>query len=407
MVYQKLRNGVPAGPFQFDHQFMGIRNFGSTGKYDQSEAEVVEAKKMAIFKQKVEERKRTEAEAQAETAARVRSPVLTVADLAERYKPHLFMQGFAAAVPMSRDVDRLVSMLGPDTALTSIDNDMLQKLILEAKGLKRNKKNGCEDKIKNITINASCLGRLRAMLQFAKNIHKVLLPYEPDWRAFILNEDKIRIRYLSFSESNKLDVVVLQHFPDYYPIDKFARLSALRLANLVELTWDNVDWDKREISVITKGGFPHCVPITQEIEDLLRPLIGHHPTRVFTVKAKISRRSRGDCTPRVAGLRYPIGREMYKLISREMFKLAGINGYCIHGHRHTAATWMYAKTKDLVAVQMLLGHRTIVMARRYAKLELSALRAAMEAVSAERNRHQVQLKSEMRERTPDEVVPVF
>ncbi len=109
----------------------------------------------------------------------------------------------------------------------------------------------------------------------------------------------------------------------------------------------------------------------------------------------------------MAGLRYPIGREMYKLISREMFKLAGINGYCIHGHRHTAATWMYAKTKDLVAVQMLLGHRTIVMARRYAKLELSALRAAMEAVSAERNRHQVQLKSEMRERTPDEVVPVF
>lgn len=392
-VYQKSRNGVAQGPFQYIHEVCGQRSVGSTGCYDRAEAERFERRVRVRFEKEVRARKEAEEEARRQTAARARDPIFTLGAAATAYKDYVRVMGLKSAEWIGRDVDRLVAMLGPDKMLTSIDNREVHNLLKQARELTRGKRKNDSTKLKNSAINSGFIHRLRCLLNHMKAVYKAVLPYEPDWSMYILNEDNVRMRYLSFAESSRLDEVLMESYPDFYPIDRFARLTGLRLANLVGLTWDQIDWDKSEIQVVVKGGFQHTLPISDEIEQLLKPLVGDHDVAVFTAKAKVSRRNWVDGVQRWSGTRYPIGREAYKAISRAAFARAGIDdGYCIHAHRHTAATWLYAATRSLVAVQMLLGHRDIRMARRYAKADLRDLRAAMDAVAAERVRAQVRLQ---------------
>ncbi|MHC2109118.1 tyrosine-type recombinase/integrase [Methylobacterium sp. CM6246] len=393
-VYQKLRKGVPAGPFQFIDEVHGIRNTGTTGTTNRAKAERYEAGKRAIFRKQVEERIEMENEARMRMEAQTRSPIYTLGELLPNYHAHLKLMGFRTAYRIGLEAVRIVEFIGAKTKLTDIDNMTVRNLLLQARELSRGKRIGDDDPLKNRSINSGFLYRLRCMLGFAKSIHKCILPFEPDWKQYKLKEDNVRTLWLTFRQSDALDEVLLKYHPDFYAIDRFARASALRLDNLVNLAWSEVDWEKREINVTIKGGFKHAVPITREIEGLLRPLIGHHKTRVFTVAAKITREVRGE--KRQAGRRYPLGREMYKLVSRDAFRRAGIvDGYSIHCHRHTADTWLYAVNQSLIEVQRLLGHKDIRMTLRYTKLDLRAVRTAMEAVIAERIREQAKMLAEL------------
>ena len=49
-------------------------------------------------------------------------------------------------------------------------------------------------------------------------------------------------------------------------------------------------------------------------------------------------------------------------------KLAGIHGYTIHDHRHTAAVHLARMGMPLNLLQQQLGHATIAMTMRYASL---------------------------------------
>lgn len=392
-IYQKTRNGVAMGPFQFIHEVNGKRNIGSTGTEDRAKAEIRDARERAKFRKAVELRQEVEAEARAQMEAMSSSPIYTLGELLPAYSAYVEAMGHKTASRMARAAARVVELMGPDTEITSIDNLMIEKLLIKAKNLTRGKKKNDKDPLKNNTISNDIIYRLKYMLRYAVKIQYCVIPRKIDWSELAPRQDNVRTHWLSFTQSDALDAVLLEFFPDFYAIDKFARASALRLDNLVNLDWSEVDWEKREINVIAKGGFHHVVPITQEIEDLLRPLIGHHKDRVFTVRAKVTRKVRGE--QREAGKRYPLGREMYKIVSRQAFRLAGIQkGYTIHCHRHTAATWLYAATPSLIAVQLLLGHRDIRMTLRYTKLDLRALRAAMEAVVVERLKEQATMQAQ-------------
>jgi integrase/recombinase XerC len=56
-------------------------------------------------------------------------------------------------------------------------------------------------------------------------------------------------------------------------------------------------------------------------------------------------------------------------------------GFTLHGLRHRFATRAYAASRDLRAVQLLLGHSSPVVTQRYVAVEDGALRAAMDAAS--------------------------
>lgn len=382
-VYQKIRHGVAQGFFQYDFEIGGCRAVGSTKCYDRASAERFEQVQRRKFEKLVEQRKSTEAAALEQTARQTLSPIYTMREAGQSYIEYIKCIGQKKWKEFSRQVDVLVEFFGPDTLILTIDNGQVQKLLAHARKLKRRNENKSEKNLCNSTIYGSFIARLKVMLQYARDMRKSVLPHMPDWSGFVLKKDNPRTRYLSFAESERLDAVLLATFPEYYPIDKFARISGLRLANLVNLKWSEIDWDKKEINVTIKGDFNHTVPISREIEELLKQQLYKHGEYVFTVTAKITTKGRADGRQRIEGKLYPVGREMYKMVSRRAFNLAGIEGYCIHCHRHTTATWLYAARPDILAVQMLLGHRDPSVTRRYTKLDLSAVRAAMDAATAE------------------------
>lgn len=68
---------------------------------------------------------------------------------------------------------------------------------------------------------------------------------------------------------------------------------------------------------------------------------------------------------------------------RSRMGLAGDPGFIPYGLRHTCASNLYAKTKDLVLVQKWLGHTDIKMTVRYARLQPFELQAARDLLEGD------------------------
>jgi site-specific recombinase XerC len=60
---------------------------------------------------------------------------------------------------------------------------------------------------------------------------------------------------------------------------------------------------------------------------------------------------------------------------------AKIDDFHVHDLRHTFASHFIMATGDLVALQKILGHKTLAMTMRYAHLAQAHVRKAIEAVS--------------------------
>jgi integrase len=68
--------------------------------------------------------------------------------------------------------------------------------------------------------------------------------------------------------------------------------------------------------------------------------------------------------------------------ARNCMNLSNDPGFIPYALRHTCASTLYAKTKDIVLVKEWLGHSDIKMTMRYAKLQPDALAAARDLMEA-------------------------
>lgn len=145
-------------------------------------------------------------------------------------------------------------------------------------------------------------------------------------------------------------------------IVRLAAEAGLRRAEIARVARDDLfeDLDGWSLRVEGKGERVRIVPLSDSLAGTLRTFIGR---RIWAFPS-----STGDhLTPRHVG------------------KIAGSvlpDPWTLHTLRHRFATVAHEETRDLIAVQRLLGHASVATTQRYVATDRRRLRAAVMAASS-------------------------
>ncbi|WP_019998190.1 tyrosine-type recombinase/integrase [Aureimonas ureilytica] len=260
-----------------------------------------------------------------------------------------------------RNIAWLQAEIGANTLLSDITNATVARLVAKRRG----------EGVANGTVNRTVVEPLRTILRRAVKMNGAKVQ-AIDWIAHRLKEPQERVREASAVEEE----AVLKVTPeDYRPLIRFAIMTGCRRAEIVGLTWQDVNWFAREFRVTGKGERSRTIPMTAAVYDLLFSLKDHHKTAVFTFKAARTRAGR------VKGKRYPITAEGLHTIWHRYIR-AAVPDFRFHDTRHTAATRLVRTTGNLKMAQKLLGHTNVTTTARYAHVTHDDLRLGLEAVDA-------------------------
>jgi len=131
----------------------------------------------------------------------------------------------------------------------------------------------------------------------------------------------------------------------------------LRVGEIANLTWKDLDLRRRELRVVGKGGKIATVAMTTRAVEALRALPRSRRGSVFGVSKRRLEQIVNDCAKR-----------------------AGVRPRGPHALRHTCGTRLYARTRDLLAVRRHLRHSSTRTSEVYAHLNGNTYREAVDAL---------------------------
>jgi integrase len=361
--------------YLYDFKLGGDRFHGSTGVASKREAEAVE------------KLKREEARLVIVARANARSPTMTLDVACDRYWLEVG-QHHARPDQTAWSMAWLLKNLGGGRPLASITGSEVARIIairrgehvenvakLNGKSKRRRVKAMGEAKLVSpARVNRSVTEPLRKVLRRAQATWgQEVAPIA--WRDHMLKEPKERVRSMTDEEEANVFAVLPAQF---WPVIRFALKMGVRLNNCVTLPWTAIDWGSRTITMVVKGDKVATIPMPSDIRDLLWPLQGKHPTRIFTYES--------GRPVTVSGLDTAWGRALER---------AGVTNFRFHDLRHTAATRLLRKSKNLKMVQKLLCHENIATTAKYAHVFDEDLRDALESMG-DVSAPQVPTENEMR-----------
>jgi integrase len=178
--------------------------------------------------------------------------------------------------------------------------------------------------------------------------------------------DKKRVRYLSTEEVGKL-FETLDKMGWLRSVVIVARETGLRLSNVCNLTWNQVNLFKRYIEIEkTKNGKPVWIPLSDLVHAELMKLNKVRDLqfdRVFLVDGNTIHRNR-------VGLAF-----------RRLMKKAGIENFRFHDLRHDFCSRLIQAGEELSVVSELAGHSSIITTQRYAHLSPELKRKAISSLN--------------------------
>jgi integrase len=346
--------------YHFDFQWRGRRFHGSTKRTERREAQAVERAER--------ERAKQSASTSASTSAS-----LALDHVIGRYWDEVG-QHHAGADNTWRDLGRLIDYFGPAKPLTAITGDDVARLVAWRRG---HKVPNTGHLITAGTVNRSTTELLRRLFTRAKEVWGVRFDREPIWRKHLLKEPSERVRELREDEADRLDAAMRD---DYAPLFDFVRATGQRKSECYLLRWAEVDWGTRRISRKGKGGRTVTVPITDAIREILWPLHGHHPDRVFTYVAERTRNGK------VKGQRYPITKSGLNTCWRRIRAAADVADFRFHDFRHDLATKLLRDTGNLKLVQRTLNHADLKTTARYAHVLDEDIAVALDRIQKSRKK---------------------
>ena len=214
----------------------------------------------------------------------------------------------------------------------------------------------CKRRVSKASVNRE-LACLRHML--TKAVEWGMMGQNPFQKVKLFKVEAREIRMLSSYEEKRLLSCMADHLK---PIVVAALQTGMRKREILDLTWDRVDFESERITLVkTKSGKKRGVPMNQTLTEMLEGL------RLFA-------RSR-YVFPDDSGMPYGDIKKGFAAAVRR----ARIQHIRIHDLRHTFASRMLMKNVPLITVSRILGHASIgITADLYGHLtedhELEAVR---------------------------------
>ena len=334
--------------WQYDFQVRGQRYTGSTGCTSKSAAKEFERKERN----------------------RVAEGVLVKPDLTVDEACGLYW-GSTGRFESNSDatkgqLERLTKFFGKRTLIRDLDRNEIDRYVRQRRGQKARHK---ATLVTNATVNRETQLLRRVLRAIPDKYNRP----EIDWRGVFLKEAKERVRELSASEERAL---FEQLPPDLANVVEFAMLSGQRRDAVLTLLWSKVNLRGGRAEVRAKGGGWHQFPLSPR----MIALIASQPracAQVFTYRCERPSPARGDRPRRLKGERYPFSADGWRRQWAAALKAAGIEDFRFHDLRHTAGTRVLRASRNLKAVQKLLGHTDISTTARYAHAMEEDVRTAL------------------------------
>ena len=163
-------------------------------------------------------------------------------------------------------------------------------------------------------------------------------------------------RALSFEETEKLLTEGPENGKHYQRDRLILELlygSGLRVSELIDLNWENIETDQRMIRVFGKGSKERLVPFGPGVKKLLEDW-----------KLLSKEGTKGPLFLSEKGAERLTVRTVHRLVQRSAQRV-GIYGVSPHTLRHCFATHLLERGAPLRVVQELLGHESIAATQRY------------------------------------------
>ena len=190
-------------------------------------------------------------------------------------------------------------------------------------------------------------------------ISKIIKPREPTGRVrFLSDEERERLLNACKASDN----------PFLYIVVVLAISSGMRLSELMNLTWQQVDLQRKQIILEkTKNKTCRTIPLASLALNLL---VQHLQDRQLQNNLLFP--------GKVAGKPMDLRKAWISAL-----KEAGIQNFTFHCLRHSAASYMAMSGCSLVEIGILLGHKRLEVTKRYAHLSQKHLSKAVERMNEE------------------------
>jgi len=234
--------------------------------------------------------------------------------------------------------------------------------------LERLKKN-MADRGKAARTIQMALGLVRQVFNFAK-ARGLFSGDHPVSKVKKPRVDNAKLRYLSPQEIDTLLAALRLRSADVADQAQLSASCGLRFGEVAGLTWADVNFENKTLAIRDAKTGSRTVFMSEPVAAMLRR---RYPERSGTF-----------VFPDKDGKRQQRVSKTFQRVADDLFN-RGVQDrrlrVTFHGLRHSFGSLLYQEIGDLYLVQKSLGHKTYVMAQRYAKMSETRLRLAFDTMS--------------------------